>query len=68
MEVRGRRGSSRDVRVLGAMDRPGVAAGAVAALSAVEAASGRLQRLGAAGLASLVDPVPFLQELSRDAA
>ena len=29
----------------------------------VEAASGRLQRLGAAGLASLVDPVPFLQEL-----
>ena len=51
--------------MLGAMDRPGVAAGAVAALSAVEAASGRLQRRGAAGLASLVDPVPFLQELSR---
>ena len=33
VEVRGRRGTSRDVTVLGAMDRPAVAAGAVAALS-----------------------------------
>ena len=31
VEVRGRRGTSRDVVVLGAMDRPAVAAGAVAA-------------------------------------
>ncbi len=65
VEVRGRRGSSRDVRVLGAMDRPGVAAGAICALAAVEAASGRLLRHGAAGLACLVDPPQFLQELSR---
>jgi hypothetical protein len=65
LEVRGRRGKGRDVRVLGAMDRPGVAAGAVAALTAVNAASGRLKRTGAAGLASLVEPVPFLQELGR---
>ncbi len=65
VEVRGRRGKSRDVTVLGAMDRPGVAAGAVAALVAVEAASGRLKRPGAAGLAALVEPAPFLQELRR---
>lgn len=66
VEVRGRRGASRDVTVLGAMDRPGVAAGAVAALTAVEAASGGLQRAGAAGLAAaLVEPGPFLQELAR---
>lgn len=65
VEVRGRRGPSRDVTVLGAMDRPAVAAGAVAALTAVEAASGALARSGAAGLASLVEPGPFLQELAR---
>ena len=57
VEVRGRRGRGRDVRVLGAMDRPAVAAGAVAALAAVGAAQGRLARAGAAGLAELVDPV-----------
>ena len=65
VEVRGRRGGSRDVTVLGAMDRPAVAAGAVAALSALWAAQGRLRRPGAAGLAELVDPVPFLAELRR---
>lgn len=65
LEVRGRRGQGRDVQVLGAMDRPGVAAGAVAALTAVQAATGRLKQVGAAGLAQLVDPGPFLQELAR---
>ncbi len=65
VEVRGRRGSRRDVRVLGAMDRPAVAAGAVAAVTAVLAAEGRLRRAGAAGLAELVDPVPFLAELAH---
>lgn len=65
VEVRGRRGTSRDVRVLGAMDRPAVAAGAVAALAAVMAADGSLRRHGAAGLAELVEPVPFLGELAR---
>ena len=65
VEVRGRRGGSRDVTVLGAMDRPAVAAGAVAALSALWAAQGRLRRAGAGGLAELVDPVPFLAELRR---
>jgi predicted dinucleotide-binding enzyme len=63
VEVRGRRGISRDVTVLGAMDRPGVAAGAVAALTAQWAAKGRLRRPGAAGLAELVEPSLFLAEL-----
>lgn len=66
VEVRGRRGSGRDVRVLGAVDRPALAAGAVAGLAAEWAADGRLARRGAAGLAELVDePVGFLQELAR---
>jgi saccharopine dehydrogenase-like NADP-dependent oxidoreductase len=65
-EVRGRRGTSSDVRVLGAIDRPAVAAGAVAAVTAAWAADGRLRRSGAGGLADLVDDaVPFLHELAR---
>ncbi|MGQ0520451.1 MAG: hypothetical protein ACT4PX_04755 [Actinomycetota bacterium] len=66
VEVRGRRGPATDVRVLGALDRPAIAAGMVAGLTAVWAAEGRLGRHGAAGLAELVpEPVPFLQELAR---
>jgi saccharopine dehydrogenase-like NADP-dependent oxidoreductase len=65
VEVRGRRGSSRDIVVVGAMDRPAVAAGAVAAVAARLAASRELRRSGAAGLAELVEPVPFLAELRR---
>jgi hypothetical protein len=65
VEVRGRRGTGRDIEVYGAMDRPAVAAGAVAAVSALWAARGGLARAGAAGLAELVEPVPFLAELSR---
>lgn len=65
VEVRGRRGTSRDVVVYGAMDRPSLAAGAVAARTAVWAVGGRLERSGAAGLAELVTPVPFLAELAE---
>jgi saccharopine dehydrogenase-like NADP-dependent oxidoreductase len=65
VEVRGRRGAATDARVLGAIDRPGVAAGAVAAVAAGWALAGRLARPGAAGLAELVpEPVPFLHELA----
>jgi hypothetical protein len=54
----------RDTRVLGVIDRPAVAAGAVAAVTAAWAATGRLARPGASGLAELVaDPLPFLREL-----
>lgn len=65
VEVRGRRGGASDVVVLGAMDRPALAGGAVAACAARLAADGELARTGAAGLAEQVDPVPFLRELSR---
>ena len=66
VEVRGRRGTASDVRVLGAMDRPAVAAGAVAAVAANWAADGRMARSGAAGLAELVDDaVPFLRDLAQ---
>jgi hypothetical protein len=66
VEVRGRRGSGRDVRVLGAIDRPAIAAGAVAAVAVLWTSAGRLARSGAAGLGELVDdPVPFLHELAR---
>ena len=65
VEVRGRRGQSSDTVVYGAVDRPGVAAGAVAAMVAVEAARGRLSGPGAAGLAVLLpDPLPVLHELA----
>ena len=62
--MRGRRGSARIVQVLGAMDRPAVAAGTVAAVAAVMAGSGQLRRSGAGGLAEMVDPLPFLTELA----
>ncbi len=65
VEVRGRNEQGIAVEILGAMDRPGVAGGAVAALAAVELAGGRARHAGAAGLASLVEPKPFLTELAR---
>lgn len=66
VEVRGRRGLTTDMRVLGALDRPAVAAGTVAAVAADWAGTGRLARSGAGGLAEMVeDPLPFLQELAH---
>lgn len=65
VEVRGRSSEGIQVEILGAMDRPGVAGGAVAALAAVELGAGRARQTGAAGLADLVAPKPFLAELAR---
>lgn len=65
VEVRGRRGAALDTAVLGAIDRPAVAAGAVAALAAAALGAGRLGRTGAGGLAEMAEPVPFLAELAR---
>ena len=65
VEVRGRSSAGREIEILGAMDRPGVAAGAVAALATVEIGEGRVSGFGAAGLAELVDGKPFLAELAR---
>lgn len=64
VEVRGRQGQVRGDRVLGAVDRPAVAAAAVAALAARWAVDRRLSRTGAAGLAVLADPGPFLAGLA----
>jgi len=65
VEVRGRRGSARDEYVLGAIDRPAVAAGAVAALAAIWIGEGRLRRPGSGGLAEMVEPTPFLAALAE---
>ena len=63
-EVRGRRDGACVTEVLGAIDRPAVAAGAVAGLAARWALQGRL-RTGAAGLGSISDPVAFLDDLAE---
>jgi saccharopine dehydrogenase-like NADP-dependent oxidoreductase len=66
VEVRGHRAGARVISVLGAIDRPAIAAGAVAALSAIWAGTGRLRRAGAGGLAEMLpEPAPFLAELAR---
>jgi saccharopine dehydrogenase-like NADP-dependent oxidoreductase len=65
VEIRGQRGAARDVAVLGAVDRPAVAAGTVAALAALAVAEGTVARRGAAGLAELVDPRSFLTALAE---
>ena len=65
VEVRGVVGGSSATVVMGAMDRPAVAAGAVAAVSAVALASGESRRSGAGGLAELLDPLAVLTDLAR---
>lgn len=65
VEVRGWQDDRRHVKILGAMDRPAVGAGTVAAVAALSVLAGSARRPGAAGLAELVEPVPFLSELAR---
>lgn len=64
VEVRGRVGTACVTEVLGAIDRPAVAAGAVAGLAACWALDGRLGPPGAAGLAASLDSVEFLRALA----
>jgi hypothetical protein len=64
VELRGLRHGGREVAVYGVMDRAAVAAGAVAALATLWAIDGRLGFTGAAGLARLPEPSPFLAELA----
>lgn len=65
VEVRGQTAGRTGLAVLGAIDRPAVAAGAVAATAARWTVAGRLRGAGAAGLATLVpQPGPFLHELA----
>ncbi|MGV3760334.1 MAG: Gfo/Idh/MocA family oxidoreductase [Actinomycetota bacterium] len=64
VEVRGRQHGVQDVVVLGVLDRPAVAAGAVAALALRWALAGRIP-VGAHGLAAVEDTVGFLAELAH---
>lgn len=64
VEVRGQRNGTSDTVVLGAVDRPAVAAGTVAGLVARWIAGGKVTTRGAAGLAGLIEPLPFLRELA----
>jgi saccharopine dehydrogenase-like NADP-dependent oxidoreductase len=63
VEVRGRRGLVHDTVVLGAIDRPAVAAGTVAGLTARWVGGDQITP-GARGLAGAVEPLRFLHELS----
>jgi saccharopine dehydrogenase-like NADP-dependent oxidoreductase len=64
VEVRGWRHGRSDILVLGALDRPAVAAGATAALALRWTAAGRLP-VGAGGLGAVTEPVPFLGALAE---
>lgn len=63
VEVRGRRGSLRDTVVLGAIDRPAVAAGTVAGLAARWVGRGDVAPR-AQGLAAAVEALGFLHDLA----
>jgi hypothetical protein len=68
VEVWGRRTGAHDCIVYGIVERTAVAAGAVLAVVAarlVGALDDRLEQPGVQGLASMIEPVPFLAELSQ---
>lgn len=65
VEVRGFKDSKHQIVVLGAIDRPSVGAGSVAALSAVWAGEGNLGDTGVKGLAGVVESTSFLKELAN---
>jgi saccharopine dehydrogenase-like NADP-dependent oxidoreductase len=62
VEVRGLRDGTTDALVLGALDRPAVAAGATAALALRWAVAGHLP-VGVGGLGAVDDPIAFLADL-----
>jgi len=64
VELRGDLDGARRTVVYGALDRPAVASGAVAAVAALDAAAGRL-RPGAGGLAGSGRHLEMLTELAR---
>ena len=68
VEVRGRRGRGEEVLVYGAVDRMPFASGTILGVATASIAglvAGAQKRMGAHGLAALVEPVPFLAELAR---
>lgn len=64
IEVRGRQAAAHETVVLGAIDRPAVAAGAVVGLTVRWILQGRIPP-GAQGLATAVDPLAFLHGLAE---
>lgn len=66
VEVRGRVDGRYDTHVLGVLDRPAVAAGAVAAVAAIRLGRGHLGlRPGSHGLGAISDSTGFLQQLAE---
>ncbi|HUW04035.1 MAG TPA: hypothetical protein VMW08_16900 [Acidimicrobiales bacterium] len=65
VELRGRVDGRTAVAVFGAIDRPAVASGAVAALAIRRLVRGESRRDGVGGLAAMFEPGPFLAELSE---
>jgi hypothetical protein len=64
VELRGERGGERTTVVYGALDRPGIASGAVASVAAIELLGGHVPA-GVAGLAASGRHLPMLVELAR---
>jgi hypothetical protein len=64
VEVRGRRDGVEDVVVLGATERPAVAAAAVAATTVEWLLADRHLVRGMVGLAEMVEPLAFLDDLA----
>jgi len=64
VEVRGRRDGVEDVVVLGATERPAVAAAAVAATAVEWLLADRYLVRGMVGLAEMVEPLAFLDDLA----
>lgn len=66
VEVRGRIDGCYDTHVLGVLDRPAVAAGAVSAVAAIRQAHGQLGLPpGGHGLGGISDPTGFLHQLAE---
>jgi saccharopine dehydrogenase-like NADP-dependent oxidoreductase len=66
VEVRGRVDGRYDTHVLGVLDRPAVAAGAVAAVAALRLGNGQLGLgPGGHGLGAIGDPTGFLHQLAE---
>jgi len=65
VEIHGQRNNSHEVAVLGAVERPAVAAATVAALATEYVIDGKLKMNGMAGLSEIVEPIDFLHGLEK---
>jgi hypothetical protein len=65
VELRGRVGIRREIKILGAVERPAVAAAAVAASAAVAIIADTAGGPGSRGLAAVDDPAAIVRDLAR---